>query len=70
MSQSLYKISIVESGKEEAWRDFWERGGKGENPGRVAYPKAKNLNEAIRRVQSENPGFTVMRGGSGRIGRC
>ncbi len=68
MSRSLYKISLVNRGDEQAWRDFWERGGKGENPGRTDLIKARNLEQAIRLAQTEHPSCTVMRSGSNRIG--
>lgn len=69
MANSLYKISLVERGKEEAWRDFWERHGGGDNPGRVVHIEARNFEEAIRLARAGNPGCTVMRGGSGRMAR-
>ena len=67
MARSQYKISIVERGAEAQWRSFWVDG-IGTNPGRTALKEARNLEEAIRLVQDENPGCTVMREGSSRIG--
>jgi hypothetical protein len=69
VGKSIYRVSIVRRGDEEKWNDFWATSpSKGEDPARHIYKEACNLGEAIRLVQAENPGFTAISKGSGKIG--
>lgn len=69
VGKSIYRVSIVRRGDEDKWDDFWASSpSKGEDPARHIHKEARNLEEAIRLVQAENPGFTVIRKGSGKIG--
>ena len=69
VGKSIYRVSIVRRGDEDKWDDFWASSpSKGEDPARHIHKEARNLEEAIRSVQAENPGFTVIRKGSGKIG--
>ena len=76
MAKSSYKIAVVERGYELLWREFWQGKPSKEAKqahldgklGQVRMIDASNEREAIRIAQQQNPGMTVMTGGTGRFG--
>ena len=77
MGKSTFKISYVEKGYEEAWREFWCTSELSEETsaahaagklGQTEWLDAHNLEDAMAKVRKKYPGHTVMREGSSRIG--
>lgn len=77
MSKSTYSVIVIHKGREEDYRDFWDRGKKVNSDGEELHPalvgftevvEAKNLNEAIAIVQKKHPALTIARNHSKKIG--
>lgn len=73
----MYKISLVERGYEEQWRDFWVREKNNErvisahNAGKLGQTlliKASNISDAKAKARQQCPDCTIMDDGCARLG--
>lgn len=77
MSKPTYSVTVIHDGRENDYRNFWDRGIKFTSDGEELHSdlvgfaelvEAKNINEAIAIMHKKHPTRTIARDHSAKVG--